>query len=63
MQSRLKRAPAGIPRQSQDAIERSTRARILETADAARAEQRRLSDAAIDSSASKWRYSAVPPKA
>jgi hypothetical protein len=63
MQSRLKRAPAAIPRQSEDAIERRTRAHILDTADAARAEKRRLSYATIDSSAGKWRYSAAPPKA
>jgi hypothetical protein len=44
-------------------LERRTHALVLETADALRAEQRRISFASIDSNASKWRYSVASAKA
>jgi hypothetical protein len=50
MQSQLKRSPASFPRQSGDDAERNTRVHILDTADAARAEERPVSYATIDSS-------------
>ena len=62
MQSQLKSAPASLRRESGDTVERRKRADILATADAARAEKRRVSDATIDSGASKWRYPAASPK-
>ncbi|OLL27337.1 hypothetical protein BTH42_33380 [Burkholderia sp. SRS-W-2-2016] len=62
MQLQFKSASASIRRESGDAIERKKRAHILAAADAARAEKRRVSDATIDSSASKWRYPAASPK-
>ena len=43
-------------------LERRTHALVLETADALRAEQRRVSFASIDSNASKWRYSVASVK-
>ena len=62
MQSPIKPAsrPTGAP--SEYAIERKTAAQRLETADALRADKRRLSYASIDSNASKWRYSATSEK-
>jgi hypothetical protein len=59
MRSQLKPASAAIGSESEYAVERRTRAHILDAADALRAEKRRVSYAAIDSNASKWRYSAV----
>lgn len=47
---------------SEYAIQRKTTAQRLETADAVRADKRRLSYASIDSNASKWRYSATSEK-
>lgn len=47
---------------SEYAVERKTTAQRLETADAVRADKRRLSYASIDSNASKWRYSATSEK-
>jgi len=43
---------------SEYALSRQAQALVLEQADMARAEQRRINDARIDSNASKWRYSA-----
>lgn len=57
MRSQLQPASAATGRESEYAIERKTRAHTLNTADALRAEERRISYATIDSSASKWRYS------
>jgi hypothetical protein len=56
--------PPSTPAGSESAYsrERRTNALILETADALRAEQRRVNDASIDSSASKWRYTVVGSK-
>jgi hypothetical protein len=53
--------PASVTASSETAysIERRTRAHVLDTADAVRAEKRRASFAAIDSNASKWRYPAI----
>lgn len=62
MRSQFKPASAAIVSESEYAIERRARAHILDAADALRAEKRRISCAAIDSNASKWRYSAVPAK-
>jgi hypothetical protein len=61
---RLQTKPASTPAGSESAYshERRTNALILETADALRAEQRRVSFASIDSNASKWRYSVVRVK-
>lgn len=42
---------------SEYALSRQAQALVLEQADQARAEQRRINDARIDSNASKWRYS------
>ncbi|WP_171912716.1 hypothetical protein [Paraburkholderia xenovorans] len=42
---------------SEYALSRQAQALMLEQADQARAEQRRVNDARIDSNASKWRYS------
>ncbi|SED10465.1 hypothetical protein SAMN02787142_2564 [Burkholderia sp. WP9] len=42
---------------SEYALSRQAQALLLEQADRARAEQRRINDARIDSNASKWRYS------
>jgi hypothetical protein len=57
MQSKTKPASATVHSVSSYAHERRTNALVLETADALRAEQRRVNDATIDSNASKWRYS------
>jgi hypothetical protein len=62
MRSQLKPASAAIGSESEYAVERRTRVHILDTADALRAEKRRVSYATIDSNASKWRYSAVCEK-
>jgi hypothetical protein len=62
MRSPLKRTSAAVSSESEYAIERRTRAHILDTADALRAEKRRANYATIDSSASKWRYSVVCEK-
>lgn len=61
---RLQTIPASALARSESAYshERRAHALILETADALRAEQRRVSYALIDSNASKWRYSAVRVK-
>ncbi|KAA1011279.1 hypothetical protein FVF58_15125 [Paraburkholderia panacisoli] len=58
MRSPVKSASVTTSSQSEYSIERKTRANALDTADALRAEKRRVSDAAIDSNASKWRYPA-----
>ncbi|WP_167397508.1 hypothetical protein [Paraburkholderia aromaticivorans] len=42
---------------SEYALSRQAQALLLERADQARTEQRRVNDARIDSNASKWRYS------
>ena len=57
MQLQTKPASTPISGESAYSYERRTHALILETADALRAEQRRVSFALIDSNASKWRYS------
>lgn len=62
MQSPIKPAFRSTGTQSEYAIERKTAAQRLETADALRAETRRLSYASIDSNASKWRYPAMSVK-
>ncbi|MFL9866595.1 hypothetical protein PQR67_20665 [Paraburkholderia fungorum] len=62
MQSPVKRASTAVSSESEYAVERKTRARILDTADALRAEKRRADYATIDSNASKWRYSGVSEK-
>ncbi|SDG20343.1 hypothetical protein SAMN05216466_102457 [Paraburkholderia phenazinium] len=61
---RLQTKPASPPvgGSSAYALERRTHALILETADALRAEQRRVNFALIDSNASKWRYSVTGVK-
>lgn len=51
--------PTLATRVSEYTQDRRKQALILETADALRAEQRRVNDASIDSNATKWRYSAV----
>ncbi|PTQ90900.1 hypothetical protein C8K18_12923 [Paraburkholderia sp. GV068] len=62
MRSQLKPASASIGSDSEYAVERRTRAHILDAADALRAEKRRVSYAAIDSNASKWRCSVLRAK-
>jgi hypothetical protein len=62
MRSPFKPAQAAHGSESEYAVERRTRAHLLDTADALRAEKRRVSYATIDSNASKWRYSAVGEK-
>jgi hypothetical protein len=58
MRSPIKPASVTTSAESEYSIERRTRAHVLDTADALRAEKRRASFAAIDSNASKWRYPA-----
>ncbi|HEY1608686.1 MAG TPA: hypothetical protein VGG24_05425 [Paraburkholderia sp.] len=62
MQSPVKPASRSTGTPSEYAIERKTAAQRLETADALRADKRRLSYASIDSNAGKWRYSAKSVK-
>lgn len=62
MQSPIKPASRSTGAQSEYAIERKTIAQRFETADALRADTRRISYASIDSNASKWRYSAKSVK-
>lgn len=62
MQSPIKPVSRSTSAQSEYAIERKTAAQRLETADALRADTRRLSDASIDPNASKWRYPAMSVK-
>ncbi|TAL92907.1 MAG: hypothetical protein EPN73_23285 [Paraburkholderia sp.] len=62
MQSQIKPTSTAASRESSYSSERRTQALILETADALRAEQRRVNYATIDSNASKWRYSVVREK-
>ena len=59
MRPPIKSASVTIGSESEYSIERRTRAHVLDTADALRAEKRRASFAAIDSNASKWRYPVV----
>jgi hypothetical protein len=60
MQSQFKSTSAGTSNESAYTHERKSRALVLETADAVREEQRRVNFAAIDSNASKWRYTVSP---
>jgi hypothetical protein len=62
MQSPIKPASRSTGTPNEYAIERKTAAQRLETADALRADKRRVSDASIDSNASKWRYSSKSVK-
>lgn len=62
MQPPIKPAFSPTRAASEYAVERKTTAQRLETADAVRADKRRLSYASIDSNASKWRYSATSEK-
>jgi hypothetical protein len=62
MQSPIKPASRSTGSQSEYAIECKTRALRLETADALRADARRISYASINSNASKWRYSSISVK-
>ncbi len=62
MRSQFKPASTVISSESEYTIERRTRAHLLDTADALRAEKRRVSYATIDSNATKWRYSTVSEK-
>ncbi len=62
MPSPIKPAPRSTTPQSEYALERTTLARRLETADALRADARRTSYASIDSRASKWRYTVTSDK-
>jgi hypothetical protein len=57
MRSQIKVAPRTSGTMSEYALSRQAQALLLEQADRARAEQRRVNDARIDSNASKWRYS------
>lgn len=57
MRSQTKVAPRTSGGMSEYALSRQAQALMLEQADQARAEQRRVNDARIDSNASKWRYS------
>ncbi|TAM55708.1 MAG: hypothetical protein EPN57_01395 [Paraburkholderia sp.] len=62
MRSPIKQTATLAARVSEYTQDRRKQALILETADALRAEQRRVNDASIDSNASKWRYSVVRAK-
>lgn len=59
MRSPIKTTSVTTSSESEYSVERKTRANALDTADALRAEKRRVSDASIDSNASKWRYPAT----
>lgn len=62
MQIDIKKAVPVTANESAYLRERRTNAQVLETADAKRAELRRISFALIDSTASKWRYSVTTAK-
>jgi hypothetical protein len=62
MPSPVKPASRSTGTPSEYAIERKTIAQRFETADALRADTRRINYASIDSNASKWRYSATRTK-
>jgi DNA-binding Lrp family transcriptional regulator len=62
MRSQIKVAPHTAGNGSEYGLSRQAQALALEQADSARAENRRVNDALIDSNASKWRYSAALAK-